>query len=92
MEKSKFLLIGPFRRGVRRRETGDRRRETGDGRRETGDGRRETDIDSCIIAVTKILTGDGRLETGDGRREKLQGYGGNLQDTLHPKCIYNKTK
>ena len=58
-----------------------------------------TDIDSCIIAVTKILTGDGRLETGDGRpetgdgrREKLQGYGGNLQDTLHPKCIYNKTK
>ena len=63
----------------------------GDGIWGTGDGRRETDIDSCIIAVTKILTGDGRWETGDGRwetgdgrldtgdrkREKLQGYGGN---------------
>ena len=50
-----------------------------------------TDIDSCIIAVTKILTGDGGREmgdgrwetgdgiwgTGDGRREKLQVYGGN---------------
>ena len=33
-----------------------------------------TDIDSCIIAVTKILTGDGRWGTGDGRRET--GYGG----------------
>ena len=33
-----------------------------------------TDIDSCIIAVTKILTGYGRRGTGDGRRET--GYGG----------------
>ena len=51
-----------------------------------GDRRWETDIDSCIIAVTKILTGDGRWETGDGRWEtgdwtRETGSGRNFRDT-----------
>ena len=35
-----------------------------------------TDIDSCIIAVTKILTGDGGREMGDGRWETGDGIWG----------------
>ena len=49
-----------------------------------------TDIDSCIIAVTKILTGDGGREMGDGRWETGDGIWGTGDGrwNLHPKVRF----